>query len=372
MRSYQLLQILLAASSYAARPWLDEPDTGKLLQYGNLTVGGELPDIEDIIGLPDFDYVARYYLNNTAYTYYRNGAAGEWSYRNNLEVFHRLRFRPRVMVDIDNIESTLPTQILGFNFSAPFFIAPAARAGFAHPEGEKSIIRGAAAGDVLYIPSDLSTVSKAEIQEARAEGQVMFQQLYIDPNNDTQTRAEMKAAEDNGFNALVLTVDSPAFGNRHGANRFGVGSATDLPIVPKGSMCWEDAVRATEVGVPAIYLTNHGARQLDGTPSPLEIALEIYENAPWVFDHTEVWADGGIRYGSNALKLFALGVKVVGLARPFMYAHIYGEQGILRAINILKQELAIDAGNLGVADLKQINSSYVDLKNNNLRDWGMR
>lgn len=113
MRSYQLLQILFVVSAQAARPWLDEPDTGKLLQYGNLTVGGELPDIEDIIGLPDFDYVARHYLNNTAYTYYRNGAAGEWSYRNNLEVFHRLRFRPRVMVDIDNIESTLPTQILG-------------------------------------------------------------------------------------------------------------------------------------------------------------------------------------------------------------------------------------------------------------------
>lgn len=90
------------------------------------------------------------------------------------------------MVDIDDIEASLPTKILGFNFSAPFFIAPAARAGFGHPDGEKSITRGAAAGDVLYIPSDLSTVSKAEIQEARSQGQVMFQQLYIDPNNDTQ------------------------------------------------------------------------------------------------------------------------------------------------------------------------------------------
>lgn len=189
----------------------------------------------------------------------------------------------------------------------------------------------------------------------------------------------MQQAEENGFQALVLTVDSPALGNRHRALRFGVGSAvggytsitwekyqeyktwTSLPIVPKGVVCWEDAVKATEVGVPAIYLTNHGGRQLDGTPSPLEIALEIYENAPWVFDHTEVWADGGIRYGSDALKLFALGVKAVGMARPFMYANIYGEEGILRAINIMKQELSIDAGNLGVADLKQINTSFVSL-----------
>lgn len=79
-----VLPFLLVSSAWAARPWLDEPDTGKVLQYGNLTVDGELPDIDEIIGLPDFDYVARHHLNNTAYTYYRNGAAGEWSYRNNL------------------------------------------------------------------------------------------------------------------------------------------------------------------------------------------------------------------------------------------------------------------------------------------------
>jgi hypothetical protein len=67
-----------------------------------------LPTLSDIVGLPDFEWAAREYMNTTAYTYYRNGAAGEWSYRNNLEVFSRVRLRPRVMVDITNIESTLP------------------------------------------------------------------------------------------------------------------------------------------------------------------------------------------------------------------------------------------------------------------------
>jgi isopentenyl diphosphate isomerase/L-lactate dehydrogenase-like FMN-dependent dehydrogenase len=91
----------------------------------------------------------------------------------------------------------------------------------------------------------------------------------------------------------------------------------------------------------------------------LEVALDIYEEAPWVFNTTEVFADGGVRYGSDVVKLLALGVKAVGMGRGFMYANIYGEEGVKRAIDIMKREIAIDAANLGVADLKQINSSYV-------------
>ena len=68
---------------------------------------GELPPLDELVGLPDFEWAARKYLNSSAYTYYRNGAAGEWSYRNNLEVFSRYRLRPRTVVDITQIESTL-------------------------------------------------------------------------------------------------------------------------------------------------------------------------------------------------------------------------------------------------------------------------
>lgn len=93
-----------------------------------------------------------------------------------------------------------------------------------------------------------------------------------------------------------------------------------------------------------------------------EVALEIHEQAPWVFEKTEVFADGGVRYGSDIVKLLALGVKAVGLGRAFMYSNVYGEAGVSRAIEILKKEIAMDAGNLGVADLKQINSSYVSLR----------
>lgn len=106
MRSH-LFTAFLASGAFAAREFLNEPDTGIDDVLSDLPKG-TLPDLSDIIGLPDFDWAARHYLPTKNYTYYRNGAAGEWSYRNNLEVFHRYRLRPRVMVDITKIESTLP------------------------------------------------------------------------------------------------------------------------------------------------------------------------------------------------------------------------------------------------------------------------
>lgn len=116
MRS-QLLTAALATGALAARPFLNEPDTGIDEVLGDLPEG-TLPELTSMIGLPDFDWAARHYLPLRNYTYYRNGAAGEFSYRNNLEVFHRYRLKPRVMVDITNIENTLPF-VESINHSGP-------------------------------------------------------------------------------------------------------------------------------------------------------------------------------------------------------------------------------------------------------------
>lgn len=93
-------------------------------------------------------------------------------------------------------------------------------------------------------------------------------------------------------------------------------SRTKLPIILKGIATVEDALTAVEKGVEGIWLSNHGARQVDYSPSPLEIAYEIRRNAPHVFEKTEVLADSGVRYGSDVVKLLALGVKAVGMGRP--------------------------------------------------------
>ncbi|KAI8172115.1 hypothetical protein KHU50_005158 [Colletotrichum sp. SAR 10_65] len=312
MRSFTLLSFVSAA--LAARPFLNEPDTGIEEIFGDLPAG-ELPPLDRLVGLPDFDWAARHYLNASSYTFYRNGAAGEFSYRNNLEGFHRLPFRPRVMVDITKVESTMPTTILGHNFSAPFYISPCGRAGLGHADGELGLVDGAGQEGILYIPALRTTRSGEDIANARK----IFDR-----------------AKALGHKALAFTVDSAADGNRHRAARYGVGSAdtaltyntweyykhlqsmTDLPIIIKGVGTVEDAKLAVEHGAPGIILSNHGSRQLDSSPSGLEVALEIHEEAPGIFTQTE----------------------------------------------LEKHEIAIDAANLGVADLKQINSSFVKLQYN--------
>lgn len=90
----------------AARPFLNEPDTGLEEVVGNVTVGS-LPSLDSMVGLPDFEWAARNYLPVKNYTYYRNGAGGEWSYRNNLEVYNRYRFRPRQMQDVTSIAASM-------------------------------------------------------------------------------------------------------------------------------------------------------------------------------------------------------------------------------------------------------------------------
>ncbi|KAI0895146.1 FMN-dependent alpha-hydroxy acid dehydrogenase [Annulohypoxylon nitens] len=375
MRS-TLLSLCMLSGALAARPFINEPDTG-FDEYFSDLAAGELPPLDKLVGLPDFDAAARRHLPAMNYTYYRNGAAGEWSYRNNLEVYNRYRLKPRTMVDITGIESTLPTTILGHNFSAPFFITPCARGGYGNADGEKGLVEGAGAGDILYMPSLYASLTIEEITAFKKDGQVTFQQVYLD-SNDTATQSIFNRAKTADAKAIVFTIDSAADGNRHRAARYGVGSAdsaytvitwdlydhlttmTDLPIILKGIQTVEDAQEAVRHKVPAIYLSNHGGRQIDGARSPLEVALDIHQQAPEIFSQTEVYADGGVRYGADVVKLLALGVKAVGVGRPFMYANVYGTEGVSRAIEILKHEIAIDAANAGVADLKKIDPSIVD------------
>jgi isopentenyl diphosphate isomerase/L-lactate dehydrogenase-like FMN-dependent dehydrogenase len=382
----RLSALTFASVALAARPFLNEPDTGIDEQLGGFAANKTLPPLARLAGLPDFDWAARNYMSRVNYTYYRNGAAGEWSYRNNLEVYSRFHLRPRVLVDITKIEESLPTTILGYNFSAPFFISPCARAGYAHPDGELGLVKGAAEGDILYMASLYSDKKRDDIYAARAGNgsQVLFQQVYLDDPSINATAKLFKAIEANGAKAIILTVDSAGDGVRHRAARDGKGSAnsgysyftwdffkelqslTTLPVVPKGIQTVEDAKLAIENGAKAIFISNHGGRQLDSAPSALEIALEIYNEDPEIFKKVEVYADGGVRYGVDALKLLALGVRAVGLGRPFMYANVYGAEGVARAVKMMKYELTNDAANLGVGNLKTIGPQFVNWKSVNM------
>lgn len=203
-------------------------------------------------------------------------------------------------------------------------------------------------------------------------------QLYAQ-HNQTFNQDILDRAKKAGSQAIVWTVDAPADGAWIYGARFTLAPSTttttftwefydqlknmtDLPIILKGITNVEDAKIAVSKGVAGIVLSNHGGRHLDGSPSPFQVALAIHDEAPEIFQQTEVFADCGVRYGSDVLKFLALGVKAVGLGRSFMYANIYGTPGVERAIQLLKTEIILDAINLGVTDLSQLNSSYVSIE----------
>ncbi|KAI5928592.1 hypothetical protein F4810DRAFT_11893 [Camillea tinctor] len=375
----------LVGSGLAVRPFLGSADTGIELALGS-TANDSLPDLKNIVGLPDFEWVAERYLNATRWSFFRTGAGGEWSYRNNLESYGRLRFRPRVLTDITRVEASLNTTLFGHTFSAPFFMSPFGRAEFSHPDAELNLVRGAAEENILYIASMHASKTLDEISAAKAPGQVTGHQFYNE-GTDADTLAYFKQVEAAGGKAIFFTVDSAGDGNRHRAARWNVtsvdsgytyatwdyykhlGNLTSLPIIPKGIQTVEDAKLAVAAGAPGIFISNHGGRQLDFVPSALEVALEIYEEAPEIFQQIEVYADGGVRYGSDVLKLMALGVKAVGAARPLAFANLYGVEGIKKALQLVKHEIAIDAANMGLGDVHQINASYIKLNNPTWNGW---
>lgn len=368
-------------------PFVNEPNTGLegYLKTTNWTEG-TLPLLKDMRAVLDFDFAARQKLESQQYSFYRVAAAGEWSYRNNLNIWSKARFRTRFLTDVTKLNDTLATTFLGYKFSAPFFIAPAARGVYGDERAELNFVDAAAAEEILYIPSMYASKSFEEIGAQKAMHNntmngplVGFQQLYSSRNLSTLWN-NLRRAEAQNMKAIVFTIDAPGDSTRHRAARYETTNAnsapsaltwdlydeivrrTQLPVILKGITTVEDAQKAVQKGAKAIYLSNHGGRQLEYSPSPLEIAYEIHRNAPEIFQQVEVMADSGVRFGSDVIKLLALGVKLVGMGRPFMYANVYGRAGVEKLAQIMKAEIVRDGAQAGVQDLRNVSRSLVNYK----------
>uniref|UniRef100_A0A8H7K6F9 FMN hydroxy acid dehydrogenase domain-containing protein n=1 Tax=Bionectria ochroleuca TaxID=29856 RepID=A0A8H7K6F9_BIOOC len=385
MRAFTLLQV--ATSALAWEVFQNEPDTGfeEYLQKKGWTAGTR-PDLADIQGIPDFDFAARQTLSHDQYSFYRVGAGSEWAYRNNLAVWEKARLRPHQLAGITGLNETMGVTILGYNFSSPIFISPAARAGYGDPAGELNFVDAAAENNILYMAAYYANKTIEEIGEQKRKHnntlngpQVTFQQFYATDDHDAVWDI-FQRAEANNAKALVWTIDAPATSSRQRAARYSssvsrlqaavldwdlyeeMKNHTSLPIILKGITTVEDAKKAVEKGVPAIMLSNHGGRQVDYSPSPLEIAFEIHHNAPEIFNQIEVLADSGIRYGDDVVKLLALGVKAVGMGRPFLHSNIYGLDGVNKAISLINTEIYNDAAQVGVTDFHNIPISILNTR----------
>jgi len=345
-------------------------------------------------------------MNKQGWDYYSSGGDDEITLRENHLAFHRLWFRPRVLVDVGKID--MRTKILGHECSFPLYITAAALGKLAHPDGELNLTRAAYNEGVIQMVPTLASCSLDEMFGAAKPGQVQFYQLYV--NSDRKITADLvRKAEKMGCKALAITVDAPQLGRREKdmRNKFTLTashvmkeddkkgkvdrsqgtaraissfidpslnwgdiawfqSITKMPIVLKGIQCGEDAILAVKHGVQGIIVSNHGGRQLDFARSGIEVLTEVMEalrsiNAQ---DKLEVLVDGGIRRGTDIFKAIALGAKAVGVGRPALYSMAgYGQEGVERMLQLLKEELFVCMRLMGTPTLADIKPSMVITRN---------
>lgn len=344
-------------------------------------------DLDAIVKLTDFEPYARQRMLGPAYDYVAGGAWDEITLRESVEAWQAHRFVPRVLTDLRAID--ISGTFLGRQVPLPIAIAPMAAQAMAHPGAEAEMVAGAAARGIPFCLSTSSSMSLEDVAQAAPDAERWFQ-LYIIGGFD-HSRRLVERAEAAGYRAIVLTVDLPVLGRRERDVRSGfvlppmshmdaadaerqhrygglddqriaglawetlaeIRSWSSLPLVLKGILSPADAKLAVEAGASAIVVSTHGGRQLDRSISS-GAALGGVVDA--VAGRCEVWADGGIRRGLDVLTAIALGATGVLVGRPFYWALASGGRaGVEKAVDILRDELAIALPLVGAASLGDVN-----------------
>src|SRR5437763_2740205 len=302
-----------------------------------------------MINVADYVEAASAKVDPSIWGYCEGGAGDEVTLRANVGAYGRWRFRPRMLVDVAEVITA--TTLLGTPFSSPLGVAPFAMQRLIDPEGEVATARAAAKAGALMCVSTLTTSTHAEIAVA-GEGP-RWLQLYV-LRDRQRTLDHIHEAREAGYSAVVVTVDLPYLGRRERDLRLGfpnpppdlplpyaslfetspsltwrdlewIRSEMPLPLVIKGILTREDAILAVEHGADAVWVSNHGGRQLDGVAAGLDALPEVAEA---VAGRSEVSVDGGIRRGGDVLKALALGARAAFAGRALACAlAVDGEAG---------------------------------------------
>ena len=349
---------------------------------------------------------------------YAEGAAGqEISLRRSREAFAGVEFLPSVLRDVSNVDTS--AAVLGRRAAMPLVFAPTGFTRMINHEGELAVARAAHQAGIPYALSIAGTTSLESLAAAAQQTRRWFQlALWRDRSASRDLVARAQAT---GCEALVLTVDTPVAGQRlrdvrngltippaltprtladaalHpawwfnlltteplefaslrqwgagtvGANRMSNPAATidDVrwlreawpgPLIVKGVQTARDAKAVVDVGASAVVVSNHGGRQLDRAPVPLE---QLPAVAAAVGDRAEVYVDGGITNGADLVAAVALGARACLVGRAYLYGLMAGGQrGVQRAADILGQEMRRTMQLLGVTSVAELTPDRVRLR----------
>ncbi len=342
------------------------------------------------INLFDFEAIAKERLPKEEYDYIAGGATDEISVDRNRRAYASWALRPRVLRDVSTVDLT--TNVFGVKINFPVLIAPCGAHKRAHPEGEIATYRAATACNTVLTVSANSNTSFEDLAKA-AHGH-LWVQLY--PFRDkAMTEEWLQRVKDAGYKAVVVTLDSQwppkrernirnNYRRTRGVNypgasaetprpagRAGEGSdpaatwkdlewikaATDLPVLAKGIMTGEDVELCADVGADAVIVSNHGGRHLDNTLATIEVLGEAVAAAKGKLD---VYLDGGIRRGADVVKAIALGARAVFVGRPLFWGlAVDGEKGVVRMLDILREEIEITMAKCGRPSISSIDATVV-------------
>ena len=316
-------------------------------------------------------------LSQGTWDYLMGGAETETTLERNRAALDSLAFRPRVLRNVEKVDTR--GKVLGQELRLPIILAPIGSLQDIVAGGGEAPTRAAAEFGVLHMLSS-ACAPGLEAVAACIEHPKIFQ-LYV--RGDTAWVDDYIArAIANGYIALCLTVDLDYYGRRerdlarryqttsrrsrpadHFQARFSWADVERLknkfkiPFILKGIATAEDTRIAVQHGIEAIYVSNHGGRQLDHGKGAVAVLPEVVEAAA---GRAEIYVDGGFLRGTDIVKAIALGANAVGLGRlQGLALAAGGEAALVRALELLEDEVRRCLGLLGVASFGELNPSYV-------------
>jgi len=363
-----------------------------------------------IASIRDLRVAARRRTPRAVFDYVDGGAETETSLQRARDAFARVEFVPSVLRDVSAVDTS--TTLLGRRSALPLIFAPTGFTRLMNHQGEPAVARTAGRVGIPYVLSTLGTTSPEDLSAA-APGAELWFQLYLWRDREASLEL-LNRVQSASYGALVLTVDTPVAGARLRDVRNGmaippaltlrtmidaalhpgwwfnlltteplrfasltssggtVGELVDRtfdpavtpadldwlratwsrPIVVKGIQTVEDARMVVDHGADAIVVSNHGGRQLDRAPTPLEQLPRIVDA---IGDRAEVYLDGGILSGSDVVAAVALGARACMVGRAYLYGLMAGgEPGVQRAVDLLGREIARTMQLLGVGTVSEL------------------
>ena len=319
---------------------------------------------------------ARRNLSQHVWHYLTGGAESETTMCRNRLALDSLALRPRVLVEVSKIDPS--TMFLGNRLRIPVMLAPIGSLQIMTSEGAVAVARAAHEFGTLNFVSSVTQPSLEETAAATPHAKIF--QLYV--QGDMRWVETLLARVKNaGYRALCLTVDTAYYGRRERQmmdrwlppsrrlsgyehrsaitweTMAAIKEFAGLPFILKGVATAEDAALAVERGVSAIYVSNHGGRQLDHNRGTLAMLPDIVEA---VAGRAAVVLDGGIVRGSDVLKALALGADAVTIGKLQGWGlGAGGQQGLIRVLEILESEIITSMALLGVTRIDQLTPEYL-------------